>query len=47
MLGLIFFSLLFGYLHDPYRSEAKSGEACYHFWQGVADVMMGITECWS
>ena len=42
MLGLIFFSLLFGYfmmkIQSPYR------ETLYHFWQGVFEVMMQITE---
>lgn len=41
MLGLIFFSLLFGFfmmrLATPYR------ETVQHFWQGVFDVMMSIT----
>ncbi len=42
MLGLIFFSLLFGFfmmkIDNPYR------ETLYHFWQGVFEVMMRITE---
>lgn len=42
MLGLIFFSLLFGYfvtrLKEPYSSTQK------HFWQGMFDVMMQITD---
>ncbi|HID00774.1 MAG TPA: cation:dicarboxylase symporter family transporter, partial [Piscirickettsiaceae bacterium] len=41
LLGLIFFSLLFGYfmmkINSPYR------ESLYHFWQGVFEVMMQIT----
>ncbi|SIN88047.1 dicarboxylate/amino acid:cation (Na+ or H+) symporter, DAACS family [Sulfurivirga caldicuralii] len=42
MLGLIFFSLLFGYfmmkIQTPYR------DTLYNFWQGVFEVMMQITE---
>lgn len=42
MLGLIFFSLLFGYfmmkINNPYK------DTLYHFWQGVFEVMMQITE---
>jgi Na+/H+-dicarboxylate symporter len=42
MLGLIFFSLLFGYfvarLKEPYSLSQK------HFWQGLFDVMMRITD---
>jgi len=41
MLGLIFFSLLFGYfvarLKEPQSNVQK------HFWQGLLDVMMGMT----
>ena len=42
MLGLIVFSLLFGFFItriDPDRGALLGG-----FWQGVADVMMGITD---
>ena len=42
MLGLIFFSLLFGYFVT--RIDQASGDLLTRFWQGVADVMMGITE---
>lgn len=42
MLGLIFFSILFGYfmtrINEPYA------EAQYNFWQGLFEVMMKITE---
>jgi len=42
MLGLIFFSLLFGYfmmkVQAPYR------DTLYNFWQGVFEVMMQITD---
>jgi Na+/H+-dicarboxylate symporter len=41
MLGLIFFSLLFGYFMT--RIDAQAGSLLARFWQGVADVMMGIT----
>jgi Na+/H+-dicarboxylate symporter len=41
MLGLIFFSLLFGYFMT--RIDRESGSLLARFWQGVADVMMGIT----
>jgi len=42
MLGLIFFSLLFGYFMT--RIDKASGDLMNRFWQGVADVMMGITD---
>ena len=42
MLGLIFFSLLFGYFMT--RIDKASGDMLNRFWQGVADVMMGITD---
>ncbi len=42
MLGLIFFSLLFGFFMT--RIDKESGDLLYRFWQGVADVMMGITD---
>jgi proton glutamate symport protein len=42
MLGLIFFSLLFGYFMT--RIDKGSGDLLNRFWQGVADVMMGITD---
>lgn len=42
MLGLIFFSILFGYfmtrINEPYA------EAQFNFWQGLFEVMMRITE---
>lgn len=41
MLGLIFFSLLFGFFMT--RIDPKNGKVLHRFWQGVADVMMGIT----
>ena len=41
MLGLIFFSLLFGYFMT--RIEQKHGNLLYDFWQGVFSVMMKIT----
>jgi Na+/H+-dicarboxylate symporter len=41
MLGLIFFSLLFGYFMT--RVDKESGSLLARFWQGVADVMMGMT----
>lgn len=42
MLGLIFFSLLFGYFirHVP----GRNGEVLLNFWQGVFEVMMRITD---
>jgi Na+/H+-dicarboxylate symporter len=42
MLGLIFFSLLFGFFMT--RIDKASGDLLNRFWQGVADVMMGITD---
>jgi Na+/H+-dicarboxylate symporter len=41
MLGLIFFSLLFGYFMT--RIDKDKCTMLERFWQGVADVMMGIT----
>ncbi|MBN2647209.1 MAG: dicarboxylate/amino acid:cation symporter [Thiotrichales bacterium] len=41
MLGLIFFSLLFGYFMT--KIEGPAGQALHHFWQGVFEVMMRIT----
>jgi proton glutamate symport protein len=41
MLGLIFFSLLFGYFMT--RIDRETGSLLARFWQGVADVMMGMT----
>ncbi len=42
MLGLIFFSLLFGYYMT--RIEKEAGGLLTRAWQGVADIMMGITD---
>ncbi len=42
MLGLIFFSLLFGYFIT--KIPAQQAETQQQFWQGVADIMMKITE---
>ena len=42
MLGLIFFSLLFGYFMT--RIPERGGSVLHRFWQGVYDVMMLITE---
>ena len=42
MLGLIFFSLLFGYFMMPVQHEYA--EVLHNFWQGVFSVMMLITE---
>lgn len=42
MLGLIFFSLLFGYFMG--RMQNAHGEILHGFWQGVFHVMMRITE---
>jgi Na+/H+-dicarboxylate symporter len=42
MLGLIFFSLLFGYFMT--KIEAAPGQALREFWQGVFAVMMKITD---
>ncbi len=42
MLGLIFFSLLFGYFMTKIPEQQAAGQQ--QFWQGVANIMMGITE---
>ena len=42
MLGLIFFSLLFGYFMT--KIPAQPAATQQQFWQGVADIMMKITE---
>ncbi len=42
MLGLIFFSLLFGFFMT--RIEEAYAEGQYNFWQGVFQTMMGITD---
>ncbi|MGH1538701.1 MAG: dicarboxylate/amino acid:cation symporter [Gammaproteobacteria bacterium] len=42
MLGLIFFSLLFGYFMTKLKSD--TGNVLRTFWQGVFDVMMLITD---
>ena len=42
MLGLIFFSLLFGYFMT--RIEESRSKLLYDFWQGVFAVMMKITD---
>ncbi len=42
MLGLIVFSLLFGYFMT--RIEAPHGRTLAHFWQAVFEVMMRITD---
>jgi len=42
MLGLIFFSLLFGFFITKIKS--KTGQLLQSFWQGVFDVMMLITD---
>lgn len=41
MLGLIFFSLLFGFFMT--RIDKETGSLLGRFWQGIADIMMGIT----
>ncbi|VAW80739.1 Proton/glutamate symporter @ Sodium/glutamate symporter [hydrothermal vent metagenome] len=41
MLGLIFFSLLFGYFLT--RIDRKAGDLLSRFWSGIADVMMAMT----
>ncbi|HQU16445.1 MAG: dicarboxylate/amino acid:cation symporter [Gammaproteobacteria bacterium] len=41
MLGLIFFSLLFGYFMT--KIDHRHADTLLSFWQGVLDVMMGIT----
>lgn len=42
MLGLIFFSLLFGYFMTKIDTERRT--LLTRFWQGVMDVMMAITD---
>lgn len=42
MLGLIFFSLLFGFFLT--KIQEAYAESLYNFWQGVYEVMMLITE---
>jgi len=42
MLGLIFFSILFGYFMT--RISEPYAEAQYNFWQGLFEIMMKITE---
>lgn len=42
MLGLIFFSLLFGFFMT--RIEEAYAESLYNFWQGIFQVMMQITD---
>jgi DAACS family dicarboxylate/amino acid:cation (Na+ or H+) symporter len=42
MLGLIFFSLLFGFFMTKLKGDIK--QTMDNFWQGVFDVMMMITE---
>lgn len=42
MLGLIFFSLLYGFFMT--RIEEDYAEAQYNFWNGVFGIMMGITD---
>lgn len=42
MLGLIFFSLLFGYFIT--QIPKRNGEVLLSFWQGVLEVMMHITD---
>lgn len=42
MLGLIFFSLLFGYFMT--RIDEAYAEGQYNFWQGLYQIMMRITE---
>lgn len=42
MLGLIFFSLLFGYFMT--RLPSPQGDTIKHFWQAVLDVMMHMTD---
>jgi len=41
MLGLIFFSLLFGYFLT--RIDREAGDLISRFWSGVADIMMAMT----
>lgn len=42
MLGLIFFSLLFGFFMT--RTQEDYAEAQYNFWQGLYETMMRITD---
>ena len=42
MLGLIFFSLLFGFFTS--RVKGRPGETLKNFWSGLLDVMMQMTE---
>lgn len=42
MLGLIFFSLLFGFFIS--RVKGQPGETLKYFWNGLLDVMMQMTE---
>ncbi len=42
MLGLIFFSLLFGFFLT--RIQEPYAEAQYNFWQGLFEIMMKLTE---
>lgn len=42
MLGLIFFSLLFGYFLT--RIEEAYAEAQYNFWQGLYEIMLRVTD---
>lgn len=42
MLGLIFFSLLFGFFIS--RVKGQPGETLKNFWRGLLDVMMQMTE---
>jgi len=42
MLGLIFFSLLFGYFMT--RVQHAYAETLYNFWQGLFETMMAITD---
>ncbi|SCZ63602.1 dicarboxylate/amino acid:cation symporter [Thiohalomonas denitrificans] len=42
MLGLIFFSLLFGYFMT--RIQQDYADAQYNFWQGIFQTMMAITD---
>jgi proton glutamate symport protein len=42
MLGLIFFSLLFGFFLS--RVKGRPGETLRNFWNGLLDVMMQMTE---
>ena len=41
MLGLIFFSLLFGYFISTLRGETASAQK--NFWRGLLDIMMAMT----